>query len=118
MPTPELAQSLVLAVASGWMAWLWRSRAAGLVALFGALYLALPAAALLGQALGVPAGDLVPWKWSSVALTGALTAAMVAATRDAGAPVAAALRLAERERAAAELRGRAYALAELCLAGD
>jgi hypothetical protein len=113
---PELARSAVLAVAASWMAWLWWRRAAGLVAAFGSLYLALPSLALVLEATGAAVLALEPMEWASVAVTAALTGAMVWATRRAESPLSVALRIAERERAAAELRGRAYALAALVLA--
>lgn len=113
--TPELAQSAVLAVAASWMAWMWASRAAGVVAAFGAAYLALPALALAGEALGVASVDIEPVQWGSVGVTLCLTVAMLVATRHAESPLSVALRLAERERHAAELRGRAYALAGILL---
>lgn len=115
MVTPELAQSAVLALAASWMGWLWWRRSAGLVAAFGAAYLALPAGALGLEAAGAAVTSIEPVEWVSVAVTATLTGAMVAATRRAESPLALALRVAERERVAAELRGRAYALAELVL---
>lgn len=114
---PYLCQSVVLAVAASWMGWLWTRRGAGLIAAFGALYLAFPAVALLLQALGVTEADAAPAQWSSVAVTATLTVSMVVATRHEQSPVVAALQLAERDRQAAELRGRAHALAEIALAG-
>jgi hypothetical protein len=115
--TPELARSAVLAVAASWMAWLWWRRAAGLVAAFGSLYLALLSLALVLEATGAAVSALEPVEWASVGVTAALTASMVVATRGAESPMAIALRIAERERQAAELRGRAYALAALVVPG-
>lgn len=113
--TPELAESAVLAVAASWMGWLWWRRAAGVVAAFGSLYLALPSMALGLEAAGAAVASIEPVEWASVAVTASLTASMVVATRRAESPVAVALRVAERERRAAELRGRAHVLAELVL---
>lgn len=48
--SPELAESITLAIASGWMLHLYRSQEAGRVVLFSALYLGLPAIALGVQA--------------------------------------------------------------------
>lgn len=100
------------------MGWLWWRHRAGIIAAFGALYLALPAVALFLQALGVGDVGVTPAQWSSVAVTATLTGVMVLATLDAESPMVLALRVADRERRASELRGQAYALAALVIAEE
>lgn len=120
--SPEAAESVVLAVAAGWMLrlhWIGVGRVAG----YAALYLALPAVGLGMQALGLVA-MLEAAKWIIVAVNLTITASMIAATRRADSPTVRAMvetargRGQERRDAAeavhlAELRGRAHALADL-----
>tara|TARA_R110000868_G_C10488450_1_gene730008 strand:- start:148 stop:504 length:357 start_codon:yes stop_codon:yes gene_type:complete len=108
-----LAESIVLGVAAMWMACLWRFKQAGPVAGFASLYLGFPAAALGYQAFAGHTSALEPAQWAAVAVDCILTAGLIDQTRDDANPVLRALVLIERERVAAELRGRAYALAEL-----
>jgi hypothetical protein len=126
--SPDLAEAITLAIASGWMLHLYRSQEAGRVVLFSALYLGLPAIALGIQAAGL-LEIIEPAKWVVVTVNAALTAAMISSTRHRTHPTVLALARVEEERIRearqadrrsqereerAEVRGRVYALAALC----
>lgn len=114
--SPEFAESVLLALAAGWLYYLGRrARPMPRALLFASLYLAIPACVLAGQAAGVD-----EWidggKWVAVVANAALLVAMVVATRRPDSPTVAALVDAERELRRRELRARAHALAAVVLA--
>lgn len=128
--SPELAQSLILAVGAACFG-VWARRKSGPPAVFGALYLVFPAVGLAFQAAGWI--ELVqPGKWLSVMTTAAITGPLLWATVRGHALGSAAIQIErdrrarwaqedaaraarerqERERAEYH-RGRVYAVAEM-----
>lgn len=126
--SPELAESITLGIAASWMVYLYRSREAGRVVLFSALYLGLPAIALGIQAAGL-INAIEPAKWIVVTTNAAITAAMIASTRHVTNPTIQALIRVEADRIRKamvvtqnkenerderiEVRGKVYAIAAL-----
>jgi hypothetical protein len=114
--SPEACESVLLALAAGWLTHLaYRSTPRPRALLFAALYLAVPSVGLALQAAGFAALALTG-KWATVAVNAALLVAMVAYTRRADSPTVRALVEAEREMRWRELRAAAYALARVALA--
>ena len=116
MPSPELAESVLLAAAACWMAYLaGRESPRPRALLFAALYLAVPSVGLGLQAAGLVA-VVEAGKWAAVLVNGGLLASMVLSTRRGDSPTVKALVTAEREIQRRVLRDRAYALAAVVLA--
>ena len=131
MPSPELAQSIILTIGSVCFGE-WARRKGGVVAVCAALYLAFPAVGLGLQAAGL-VSVVEPGKWISVLVTGAITGPLVWETVRMRSPLVQALVNVERDRRArwaredaerairrqqeqeraAYYRGRVYAVAEL-----